>query len=205
LPPDWQARLDAAQATITRVGGASDLAARQQLARAWRTVVQVEVWRAGLALKAAPAAEEALRTLATLVGTDRDSVLRTELCEALFAIGQARRIPAPTEKKVYAEVEAIEAAIALAQLPPALDVVAVQGLGRLIKTGHFQVGIDRERAFSAARDLLDTYGSTTDPPVASAVAAALETWARMHGRGTPEHATIMARREELLAIVRGAA
>lgn len=202
LPPDWRERLAAARATTSSLPRPLDLPARRSLAEAWLEVVELEAGAALLELRAAPEAETALRALATLVGDDADPTLRAALVFALLAIGRARRIPAPPGRaKVDAEVEAIEAALVLAERGPAIDSLVATCLTALVKTGQFQPEPDlRERAFAAGRALLERFGSTTSPRVAAEVARGLDEWATMLPKTDPQRASLLAERDRLRSL-----
>ena len=202
LPPDWRARLEAARAAIARSPAPLELAARRSLAETWLQVIELETGAALLELRAAPDAEVALRALATLVADDSDPTLRGALAFALLAIGRARRISAPPGRaKVDAEVEAIEAAIVLAERAPAIDSVVAACLGALVRSGQFQLEPDlRERAFTAGRELLERFATTTSPRVAAEVARGLEAWAKMLPKTHPQREALIAERERLRAL-----
>ncbi len=202
LPPDWRARLDAARATVARLTPAATLTERRALAEAWLEVIELEAGAAFLELRAAPEAEVALRALGTLVAADDDPALRTALAFALLAIGPARRIPAPRGRaKVDAEVQAIEAALVLAERAPAIDTLVATCLSAIVKSGQFQLEPDlRERAFAAGRELRERFSTTASPRVAAEVARGLDEWAKMLPKTSPEREELLTERDRLRAL-----
>lgn len=202
LPPDWRARLDAARATVARLSPAEELTARRALAEAWLEVVEFEAGAALLELRAAPEAEAALRTLGTVVAADDDPTLRAALAYALLAIGRARRSSAPAGRaKVDAEVQAIEAALVLAERAPALDALVATCLSALVRSGQFQHEPDvRKRAFAAGRELRERFSTTASPRVATEVARGLDEWAKLLPKTSPEREQLLTERDRLRAL-----
>jgi hypothetical protein len=203
LPPDWRERLTAAR-LATQGPPPTTLADRRARARGWLELIELETGVALLELRPAPEAERALQSLARLVAGDADPELRASLGLSLLAIGRARRIAAPRGRaKVDAEVEAIEAALVLAEQAPVIDTLVATCLAALVKTGLFQLEDDlRERAFAAGRELHERLGATTQPAVAAEVARGLDTWASMLPRTDPQRAQLLEARDRLLGVAR---